>query len=79
MFTAEELSSALTSALDKSGENSESRNKSLIRKIKEWIHSNNDNNNNNNNEEKFLTLEGVPNKDSFALQVSLLRYSGFNE
>ena len=79
LFTADELSSALTSALDKSGENSESRNKSLIRKIKEWIHSNNDNNNNNNNEEKFLTLEGVPNKDSFALQVSLLRYSGFNE
>ena len=76
MFTAEELSSALTSALDKSGENSESRNKSLIRKIKEWIHSNNDN---NNNKEKFLTLEGVPNKVSFALQVSLLRYSGFNE
>jgi len=75
LFTPEDLLGALKGASHEDCESSgSSGSNSIIGKIKERLQSNKEN---ENIDQKFLTLKGVPNKDSFALQVSLLRYSGF--
>ena len=56
-----------------------SRNKSLIRKIKEWIHSNNDNNNNNNNKGKVSDARRSTEQGFVCFTGIAARYSGFNE
>ncbi len=67
-FSVEELLGALESSSEGRGNNG-----TAITNIKERLRSS------NNNNEKFLTLKGVPNKELFALQVSLMRYSGFDQ
>ena len=67
-FSVEELLGALESSSEGRGNNG-----TAITNIKERLRSS------NNNNEKFLTLKGVPNKELFALQVSLMRYSGFEQ
>ena len=61
-FSVEELLGALRSSSEGRGNNG-----TAITNIKERLRSS------NNNNEKFLTLKGVPNKELFALQVSLMR------